>query len=125
MPATVVPSFEYYDTNGNGTLDMQELSILTRHEWDRNSDGILDDNEWQEGQQEWQIALTGSADNIPGSLLDLPDGPGPDYSHIFNLWDGNADGSVDKNEALAALHKIYAPSARPLPEGTAWESLID
>ena len=68
-------TFSYWDKNGNGRLDPDEVSALIDQtglykDWDANHDGLVDSREYAAG--------------------------------LFRLYDANGDGVIDRGEWMAA-----------------------
>ena len=121
MPSKVVPSFEYFDRDGSGAIEPEELFSAAHAQWDNNADHFLEDGERAAGMKMWHRALT--ADDWPGP----EDGVGGalEYQNIFDLWDRDGDGLIGREEALIALEKISRHSTAAWPAGAAYEIVID
>lgn len=116
MPERNIPySFEYYDSNENGTLEEDEMSFLFLNKMDVNGDGFLIEDEWTisvasiylltmknhlrefhywDGDRDAQIGIA----EIQNLLQE---------TDIFSLWDVDKDKKINGDELPMLLQDLF------------------
>lgn len=101
-PVLAGGSFSKHDADSNGQLSKDEFygtaADMGRYsDWDANSDGLLDENEWNDAE----------------------------FSYDLNTWDGNSDGYVDAGEFYDSTFDYFDEDNNDYWSDTEWDDAGD
>lgn len=105
----------YYDNdlNKNGIIDNTEFPSYVYSRWDRNNDGYLSSEEWNNSSMRWYGSksdvktYTAWDKNNDGKLDPSEFDLVVNNTKLYNTWDRNADNIIEMNEYSAATFDIY------------------
>jgi hypothetical protein len=95
-----------WDRTGDGRFDAAEFYVVLFHIWDRNHDGVIDQDEWEYGTNNF-----------------LSDYNREEFGG-FGDWDEDGNNELDINEFARGIENAELYNASPRPEG-AGERLQD
>lgn len=121
-------NFSQWDRNQDGTLDDREFYETTFNRMDEDGDGMLSQNEWENGYDNLYSDYVGTSDY---SLYD-EDGDemisseefymGMSDSDYYNTYDTNRDGSIDQTELSDTVFDTWDENGDGVIDRTEYDS---